>query len=217
MQQYGQPNPQGQSVQQQMPPQQQAPEQPKVNPKEYYENLSKYAIKRVSENLGEEFDEYNPVHQAALADEVSTIKAQMYERNVAQQRLQAVYNKYSQDPNMAEIDRYAAQRLQQLPYSQAVKVQEALRNNNAQLIDAYMAACRDEYYRNRGFVPANEARPPRPAIPTPTVQKQKPPFVEATGASKQNPQQLEPKVDFAKLGGLTMEQQAQVASKFGLG
>lgn len=216
---YGQRNPQqqGQSV----PPQQPAqPQQNQVDPKAYYKTLSDYAIKRVSENLGEDFDEYNPVHQAALADEISTIKATMYERNLRQQEIQKVYNKYAQDPNIQAIDQYAAQRLQQLPYQQAVQIQQALRNNDARVIDAYMGAVRDEFYRARGCVPASEQRIPQNkpvATPAKPVPKQKPPFAESTGAVKNTPQPNQKNIDYSKLGKLTLDQQAQLASKLGLG
>lgn len=222
--QYGQQNPQqnmqqGQSVQPQQPAQPQ-PQQNQVDPKAYYKTLSDYAIKRVSENLGEDFDEYNPVHQAALADEISTIKATMYERNLRQQEIQKVYNKYAQDPNIQAIDQYAAQRLQQLPYQQAVQIQQALRNNDARVIDAYMGAVRDEFYRARGYVPDSEQRVPQNkpvATPAKPVPKQKPPFAESTGAVKNTPQPNQKNIDYSKLGKLTLDQQAQLASKLGLG
>lgn len=218
---YGQRNPQqqGQSVPPQQPTQTQ-PQQNQVDPKAYYKTLSDYAIKRVSENLGEDFDEYNPVHQAALADEISTIKATMYERNLRQQEIQKVYNKYAQDPNIQAIDQYAAQRLQQLPYQQAVQIQQALRNNDARVIDAYMGAVRDEFYRARGYVPASEQRVPQNkpvATPTKPVPKQKPPFAESTGAVKNTPQPNPKNIDYSKLGKLTLDQQAQLARKLGLG
>lgn len=200
-------------------PQQQA--KPQVDPKAYYKTLSDYAIKRVTENLGEDFDEYNPIHQAALADEVSTIKAAMYERNVKQQEIQQVYNKYSQDPNIREIDQYAAQRLQQLPYGQAVQIQQALRNNDARVIDAYMGAVRDEYYRAKGYIPASEQQqqmqaPPMATPPQPAQPKPKPPFAESTGTVKQSKPNTQA-LDYSKLGKLTLDQQAALASKLGLG
>lgn len=211
---------QQQNPNQGQPVQQQKPAQPQVDPKAYYKSLSDYAIGQVQRNLGEDFDEYNPVHQAALADEISTIKAQMYERNVKQQELQQVYNKYSQDPNIKEIDTYAAQRLNQLPYGAAVKIQKALRENDARVIDAYMAAVRDEYYRNRGYIPASEQRVQQtqpmatPAKPVPNV---KPPFVETTGASKEQQKPTQKTLDYTKLGKMNLEQQAQLAAKLGLG
>lgn len=212
---YQQQNPnQGQTVQQQKP------EQTQVDPKAYYKNLSDYAINQVQRNLGEDFDEYNPVHQAALADEISTIKAQMYERNVKQQQLQQIYNKYAQDPNIKEIDTYAAQRLNQLPYGAAVKIQKALRENDARVIDAYMAAVRDEFYRNRGYIPANERQVLQnkpmatPAKPVPNV---KPPFAEPTGASKEPQKPTQKTLDYTKLGKMNLDQQAQLAAKLGLG
>lgn len=211
---------QQQNPHQGQPAPQQKPAQPQVDPKAYYKSLSDYAINQVQRNLGEDFDEYNPVHQAALADEISTIKAQMYERNVKQQQLQQVYNKYAQDPNIKEIDTYAAQRLNQLPYGAAVKIQQALRNNDARVIDAYMAAVRDEYYRNRGYTPTNERPVPQnqpmatPAKPVPNV---KPPFAEPTGATKEPARPTQKNLDYTKLGKMNLDQQAQLAAKLGLG
>lgn len=208
--------PQGQPVQQ---PQQ--PPEPQLDPKAYYKTLSEYAVKRVSENLGEDFDEYDPVHQAALADEISTIKAAMYERNVRQQAIQQVYDKYAQDPNIQAIDQYAAARLNQLPYQQAVQIHQALRDNDAQVIDAYMGAVRDEFYRTRGYIPAYEfqAQQQAPAMSTPAqpVPRQKPPYAEPTGAAKPTTQPDKKNIDYSKLGELTLAQQAEIASKLGLG
>ena len=144
----------------------------------------------------------------------------MYERNLRQQEIQKVYNKYAQDPNIQAIDQYAAQRLQQLPYQQAVQIQQALRNNDARVIDAYMGAVRDEFYRARGYVPASEQQVPQNkpvATPAKPVPKQKPPFAESTGAVKNTPQPNPKNIDYSKLGKLTLDQQAQLASKLGLG
>lgn len=196
----------------------QQPEQPKLTTKDYYKNLSDYAVKEVSKELGEEYDEYNPIHQAALADVISTVKARMYERNVGQQQIQSVYDKYAQDPNFADIDRYAAQRLQQLPYQQAVQIQNALRSNNAKVVDAYMAAVRDEYYRSRGYIPAEEAQKAKDvpvATPAKPVQKAKPPFAEPTGVAKQNVQTTK-NLDYSKIGRMTLDDQARLAAKLGL-
>lgn len=219
--QYAQRNPnQGQPQQPQNGQQPQQHAQPnKVDPKEYYKNLSDYAIKHVQDNLGEDFDEYNPVHQAALADEISTIKAKMYERNVSQQEMQTVASKYAQDPNFNEIDKYAAQVLQQMPYQQAVKIQQALQRNDARVVDSYLEAVRDRYYRQRGYVPAGEQQVPqnRPvATPPKQVPKQAPPFAESTGAIK-NTTATPRTLDYSKLGRMTLEQQAKLASKLGLG
>ena len=209
--QYSQPqNPQPQPEQQPQP-------QPELDPKLYYQNLSDYAIKQVSKVLGEDFDETNPIHQAALADQVATIKAVTYERDTAQRGLKSVYDKYSQDPNYTEIDRYAAQRLQNLPYAQAVQIQKALQNYDSRTVDAFMGACRDEFYRSKGYVTVSELQNPtpvqtRPAQPVPRV---RPPFVESTGAA-QNKEAQPPRLDLSKIGGLPLEDQAKLASKYGL-
>lgn len=205
----------GQAMQQ---PQQQ-PQEPQFNPKEYYQNLSKYAIGRVEANLGDKFDEMSPVHQAALADEIATIKAEMYTRNQAQMGMQRVQQKYSQDPNYAEIDTLATQLLQQLPYAQAVQIQNALRNNDAQVIDEYMSAVRDQYYRSKGYIPESEIQSQQAVQSQPKVVQQKkavPPHVESTGVA-QDGRPRETKIDYSKLGRLSMDQQAEIAAKLGLG
>lgn len=210
----------GQFAQQnpQMQQQQQPVQETKPNPKEYYEQLSNYAIGRVKQNLGEDFDEYNPIHQAALADEIATVKAEMYQRNQAQLGMQRVQQKYSQDPNYREIDNLATQLLQQLPYKQAVQIQEALRNNNADIIDEYMGAVRDQYYRSRGYIPESEAKAQQQqqqavqSTPKVVPQKVTPPHVESTGTANDRPQG-EVKIDYSKLGRLSMDQQAIIASK----
>lgn len=156
------------------------------------------------------------MHQVALADEVATIKAAVYERNVAQRNFKAVYDKYAQDKNIKEIDEFASQRLQQLPHREALKIEQALRDYDTKTIDAYMADCRDLYYRSRGYVPANEIS--RPAVPqqsNPVPQKPKPPYVESTGVKREE-KEVKPSLDYSKLGRLTLEQQAQIASKFHL-
>lgn len=182
----------------------------------YYRQLADYAKRNVEKRLGTEYDEYNPVHQVALADEVATIKAAVYERNVAQRNFKAVYDKYAQDKNIKEIDQFASQRLQQLPHREALKIEQALRDYDTKTIDAYMADCRDLYYRSRGYVPANEISKPKVAPQSnPITQKPKPPYVESTGVRREE-KEVKPSLDYSKLGRLTLEQQAQIASKFHL-
>jgi hypothetical protein len=201
--------------------QQQVQQPPENNPKAYYEKLSKYATQRVAQNLGEDFDELNPVHNAALADEIATLRAAMYERTVAQRNISNLYQKYAQDPNIKEIDSFAAQQLQNLPYGQAIKVQQALQSYNIPVIDAFMGACRDQYYRAKGFVPTNEIpnkqQIAQSQVSTPPVAKQNPPFVESTGVSQQKPAQTKTSLDYSKIGGLSMDKQAELVAKLGLG
>ena len=203
------PYPQGQ-------PAQPTPEQEQQDTASYYQQLADYAKRNVEKRLGTEYDEYNPVHQVALADEVATIKAAVYERNVAQRNFKAVYDKYAQDKNIKEIDQFASQRLQQLPHREALKIEQALRDYDTKTIDAYMADCRDLYYRSRGYVPANEISKPKAAPQSnPVAQKPKPPYVESTGVRREE-KEVKPSLDYSKLGRLTLEQQAQIASKFHL-
>ena len=208
--------------QQQQQVQQQAQEQQPTpfTQKNYYEQLANYAKTQVQNNMGEDFDEFNPVHIAALADEVTNVKAHIIQTQQAQMQEQqakekmqndfnGVYNKYSQDPNFHEIDNLAQQRLEELPYKQAKIIQQAFDTCNTTLIDQYMAAVRDDFYHTNS---QHQVQNPIKQAIRPKVN---PPYIESGGTSKpQAP--VARQIDYSKLGNMTTDQQAQVFSKLGL-
>lgn len=211
---------QAQMAQYQQPqtqPQTQEPQQPQVSQAEYYNKLTEFAKGEVEKHLGTEFDELNPVHIAALADSVATIKAQIYEQQAVQKNFTHVVNQFRQDPNFDEIDRYAQWRLQNMPYQQAVKIQNALDNYDAEIVGQFMTAARNEYYGMMNAQHNQQNTPPQavPNIPQPT-NKPKPPVVEGAGSSERPPKSATQQVDFKSLGRMTNDELVKVFQQTGL-
>lgn len=197
--------------------QQAVPEQPQITQRDYYTQLDAYARKEVQNALGEDFDEYNPLHQAAYADSIANVKAEIFSARQAEaERARVVDNfnqtmgKYFQDPHFQEINQLALEKLNNLPYAQAVQIKQAMDNYDIQTIDAYMSAVRNEYY-GASNMPSiqrkNVAVPQRPAV--------KPPFVESAGASTQPPGNPTTQIDYSKLSRLSNDEQAQLIAQLG--
>ena len=199
-----------QQVPQPAPQQQVAPEPP--NPKAYYEKLNAVAQKSVEANLQEKYDEFNPVHQAALADEIANIKIAIEKQNMFQTNLQNVMNQHMADPEWGAIDAHAFKMLNDMPYSQAVQVKSRIDSGDVAFIDNYLRYARNSYYQSKNGGQAQQPNPVIPQIPQPRV---KPPYSEAASAA---PRQTEETRRFnpRDLGKLNMSQQAQLFEKMGL-
>lgn len=200
--------------QQPIQPQAPVPAEPqKVDLKQYYEQLANYAKARVEKNLEIVYDELNPMHQAAMADEIANVKVQVVQQQQAQNALNNVMGKYSADPEWQAIDKYALDRLNNMPYAQAVQVKARLEGMDIGFIDQYLNAVRTEYYTARNqTAPVPQVAQPTPAAPKPMV---KPPFVERGGAA-QEADKPAMKVDYKALGRMTVDQQAEVFRRLGL-
>ena len=186
-------------------PQQAQPQQ--VDPKEYYSKLANYAKGKVEEYFGT-YDELDPIHQAALADEIANVKVQVVQAQQAQAALGNVMGKYQSDPEWQAIDKYAYDRLNSMPYAQAVQVKAKLDAMDISFIDQYLNAVRTEFYAAKNpQAPVTPQAAPKPAI--------KPPFVES-GGTAQETEKSALKVDYKQLGKMTVDQQAEVFRRFGL-
>lgn len=197
--------------------QQAVPEQPQITQRDYYTQLDAYARKEVQNALGEDFDEYNPLHQAAYADSIANVKAEIFSARQAEaERARVVDNfnqtmgKYFQDPHFQEINQLALEKLNNLPYAQAVQIKQAMDNYDTATVDAYMSAVRNEYYGANNMPSIqrkNAAVPQRPVV--------KPPFVESAGASTQPPGNPTTQIDYSKLSRLSNDEQAQLIAQLG--
>lgn len=195
-------------------PQVQQPQQPQITQRDYYTQLDTFARQEVQKVLGEEFDEYNPLHQAAYTDSIANIKAEIYavrQQEAEKQRVVDNFNhtmgKYFQDPNFQAINQLALEKLNNLPYAQAVQIKQAMENYDSQTIDAYMTVVRNEYYG------ANQVPTIQRKQPTAVKQSIKPPYVESAGAATVPPGNPTTEIDYSKLRGLSVDQQAEVLSK----
>lgn len=192
------------------------PKEPQVDQKVYYQKLAEYAKGQVQQILGEDYDDFNPIHQAALADTVATIKAQVYEQQQIMKQQEAVeaqfnsmMDKYRQDPNFQAIDNFALEKFNELPYSQAIKIKEALDRRDTAVIDSFYTAVMNEYYGNRN-VPT--ITPPPKTQTKPAV---KVPFVENAGAAPKSDVAESRNFDWSKLSKMTTDQQAKLVSELG--
>ena len=192
----------------QQPVQQQ--QQPAIDPKEYYARLAEYAKGRV-ENIFGNYDELDPMHQAALADEIANVKVQVVQKQQAEMALNSVMNRYASDPEWQNIDRYALERLNNLPYAQAVQVKARIDAGDAGFIDNYLSAIRNEYYE----VKNGQVNQANKIVQGQQASKPKPPFVESGGSSENNPAPSR-NIDYKALGKMSVDQQVQVFQKLGL-
>lgn len=211
-------SPMNQPQQPQMTPEQQQ-QKAVADQRAYLDKVDAYCKDRVKQLFGEDFDEYNSKHMAAYVNEVGNVKAatlqrvnemkqQEAEKVAVNKRLEAVANKYRQDPNFDAINQLALSSLQDLPYKMYVEVQDALKTGNAQVLDNYMQAVSNIYY-NRGNQPQQAPQPtPQPAQP-----QVRPPYVEPTNNRGTMPQ-AQRTMDYAALGRMTNDQQAAYVSRF---
>ena len=126
-----------------------------VNP---IKRLTEMAKKAVEQELGEEFDEFNPEHMTALALKVLEIRQQYARQQAIQQKLAELQ---ASEPHFAEIDRYAKEKLAQMPYAEAVKIEQALKNGDIEAVLSFWEQCRKEWYqKNLNPQPSQPAPPP---------------------------------------------------------
>ena len=185
-------------------PQPQTQAQPEYNPKAYYEQLYGIAKSSVEKAIGEDYDEFNPLHQTALADEVANIKAHIIQQQQFHQNLGNVMNKYTQDPSWAEIDRYALEKLNNMPYQIATQVKQRIDSGDLAFIDQYLGMVKQEYYKSKN---------PQPQVVP--QQKPRPPFMESGGGGEQ-PNNSPRQMDYKSLGKMKMDDQVKLFEKFGL-
>ena len=127
--------------------------------------LTEMAKKAVEQELGEEFDEFNPEHMAALTLKVQEIQQQMAQQQAVISRIQQLQ---TSEPHFAEIDEYAQQKLMEMPYAEAQKIL-----SDFDALIKFWEDARKEWYDKR----LNQNQQPQ-------TQPQNPPQVETAGAQK---------------------------------
>jgi len=127
--------------------------------------LTEMAKKAVEQELGEEFDEFNPEHMAALTLKVQEIQQQMAQQQAVISRIQQLQ---TSEPHFAEIDEYAQQKLMEMSYAEAQKIL-----SDFDALIKFWEDARKEWYDKR----LNQNQQPQ-------TQPQNPPQVETAGAQK---------------------------------
>ena len=161
--------------------------------------ITEQAKQYVEQQLGEEFDELNPKHIVALNLATQELLQAQQKQMTIQQKLAELQ---ASEPHFAEIDALAEQKLMQMPYAEAVKIQTALQNGDMDTVLNFWNEVRKEYY-NSTLNNQQQAQTSNP----------EPPKVEGAG---QGNVETKPAVDVSELGYLDEDSQAQMLIKMGL-
>lgn len=179
---------------------------PKLAQRQYYENVYKLAKGNIEEALGEPFDEINPLHMSALADEVASIKAYVVQEQIQQQQLDAVVNKYTADPEWNQIQAFGYNVLNNLPYSHSNAIRQRLKSGDIAFIDQFISTSKDEYYKTKNGAVQSKPIEQKPVIVPPKVES------AGLGAYVPNSQTFDTK----NLRGMTNDQLANAFVGLGL-
>jgi len=169
-----------------------------TQPQNPLDAITEQAKQIVEQQLGEEFDELNPKHLVALNLATQELLQAQQRQAVIQQKLAELQ---TTEPHFAEIDRMAEEKLMQMPYAEAVKIQQALQMGDIDTVLNFWNEVRKEFYNSRLNNQQTQQTAPEP------------PKVEGAG---QGNVETRPSVDVSELGYLDDEGKAEMLIKLGL-
>lgn len=148
--------------------------------KEFYEGLTNVAKEAVRQDLSEDFDEFNPMHMAALAVKVNQFTAQLQAQTEKQTAIETFEAEArAKEPELYDaIYEFAQERVDYLPYRERVALEKAFAQGDVKVMNSFFNTMRKEYYNSKGMaVPGEEVKP----TPKPIKKSAKPPVVEGVG------------------------------------
>lgn len=173
-----------------------------------YDQIQELARKRVEEKLGEPFDELNPKHITALAVEANRVAQELEKRAMLQAKVAELAKS---EPYFALIDKYAQEKLQELPYKEAIRIQQAIQNGDIDTVLQFWEQCRREFYENK--LKQSSSQQSAPAQAQQVQQAKQPPRVEGAGRGEEKPVK---RFDPRKLAEMDEDQQVQALIEMGL-
>lgn len=149
----------------------------KATPKQFYENLTNVAKEAVVADMGEDFDEFNPIHMAALSLKVNQITAGLQSNADKQNSVQKfeVEARSKEPENYDAIYEHAKGKVDYLPYKDRIALEQAFNEGDINIINAFFETMRKDYYNSNGKTVPGEVTKPIPKAVKKTV---KPPLVE---------------------------------------
>lgn len=166
-----------------------------------YEHIQAEALRRVEQKLGERFDELNPKHVAALALEVSLLSSQVQKVLELQQKIKQMQQ---DEPFFEEIDKYATEKIQSLPYREVLSLRKAVETGDYAKLLEFWEKCRKEFYNQK----LTQVRPQEQVKQNP-----EPPKVETPGKGETVAKKVFNPKDFARMSD---EEKAQALIELGL-
>jgi len=177
--------------------------QPQIDEKAVLEAIKQEARQRVEQKLGEQFDEMNPDHMVALSIESARLTQQYEKRLQAQQKIAELR---IQEPYFQQIDRYAQEKMLQLPAKEYIKLTQAIDAGNIDAVVKFWEQCRKEFYEQKlGIKQQNQKTSPKLAP--------QPPKVEGAGKGEVNTQ---PSIKPQDLANMSEDEQIEALIKMGL-
>jgi hypothetical protein len=168
------------------------------------DELVEQAKRLTEQELGEEFDEFNPKHLAVYTLKITELQNQMARQ---QQILSKIEQLKASEPNFAEIDNYASQKIMQMPYGEALKIINAIQTGDLDTLMQFWEECRKEWYQQH--LNQTQSQPQ----PQPQKQPKQPPPVEGAGQGNvENNIRFDPE----KFASMDEEEQARYLVKLGL-
>jgi len=176
---------------------------PQIDEKAMLEAIKQEAKQRVEQKLGEQFDEMNPDHMVALSIESARL-TQQYERKLQAQ--QKIAELRMQEPYFQQIDRYAQEKILQLPAKDYLKLTQAIDAGDINAVVKFWEQCRKEFYEQKlGIKQQNQKPSPKPAP--------QPPKVEGAGKGGVN---VQPKIKPQDFANMSEDEQIEALIKMGL-
>jgi len=189
------------------------PQEQSAQPQDPLDAIKEEAKKRVIQRFGE-FDELNPEHITALAFEASRLSNEYQKQEALQQKFQELK---TSEPYFDHIDRYAQEKLMELPAKEYLKLARALQEKDASVVLPFWEKCRREFYEQKlgKSLGTTNTQTQQKQVQTqaPTAQGKKPPTLEGAGLGQVDTQsQIKPR-DFARM---SEDEQAAALIKMGL-
>lgn len=131
----------------------------------YVEQMTHAARGQVEQYFGQEFDEFNPSHQAAMTLAVQQMYSDVAQAAGKQENLLSLETDLrTKDANYDAIYEYAKSKVAELPYRDYVKLQKAFTDADVGMLQRFYDVARKSFYAERQGVRTGEQRSSAPRL-----------------------------------------------------
>jgi hypothetical protein len=189
--------------------QEETPKQEQQQPKDFYENITNVAKGAVTQDLGEDFDEFNPVHMTALTLKINQITSTMQSQIAVQNALSdfEADARAKEPENYDAIYGYAQNYINDvMPYGKRMALEQAFSKGDVKVISTFFEDMRKDYYNSIGKPIVTKSEPK-------VLPKKAPPVVEKGGSETEAKIKVR---DARKLGAKSADEQAAWLVEMGI-
>jgi hypothetical protein len=145
----------------------QAQETPQPTVKDFYENITETAKKQVAGEIGEDFDEYNALHMAALTLKINQITTNMQSEITRKNAVSdfEAQARTKEPENYDKIYEFAQDYVENvMPHSKHNALQQAFAKGDVPVISAFFEEMRKGYYNSIGKTVENGQKTNEPKV-----------------------------------------------------